>query len=128
MGWSDGVLVRRTMKAYLHLLLAVCVLLAADVGAVQLASTFLLDLLERSADFFELTLVEGVLEAAALLVLLLELLELFLFLFEFSKSSVNVIQKVVDLVALCISLSHDSERFCTTLLVNLGSGDFFQEG
>ena len=83
MGWLDGVLVRRTMKAYLHLLLAVCVLFAADVGAVQLASTFLLDLLERGADFFELALVQGVFEAAALFVLLLELLELLLLLFQF---------------------------------------------
>ena len=95
---------------------------------MDFTSSFFFDFFQGSSNLLQFTLVDGIFETASFLVFLLELLELFLFLFEFSKSSVNVIQKVVDLVAFCISLSHDSERFCTALLIDLGSGNFFQEG
>ena len=110
-------------KTHLHLFLAVGVLLAADVGTMQLAPTLLLDLLEGCADLFEVALVHGVLETTPLLVLLLELLQFLLLLLELRQPRVYVVEQLADLGPLRVGLGHDAEGFCAALFIHLCASD-----
>lgn len=93
----------------LFFLFALVVFFAALVSTVHVGASVLLDLLESLTDLFELALVKGVLEAATVLVLVLELFELLLLLLELSETRFDVVEEFVDLGALRVGFGHDAQ-------------------
>ena len=94
---------------------------------MHLSTTLLLNLFQCSADVLQLPLIESVLKTPPLLVLLLELLELFLLLFELRQSRVDELEQFRNLCSLGVRVRHDTQGLGTTLLVDLGAGDLLQE-
>src|SRR6267154_3599596 len=112
----------------LHLLLSCIILLPPHVGTVYLASPLFVNFLQSLTNLLQFPLIQCILETPALFILVLKLAQLFLFLFKFRETRLDVVDKFVDLCTFSVSLSHDAERLCTALFVDFGACNFFQKG
>ncbi|KAL1838885.1 hypothetical protein VTK73DRAFT_4214 [Phialemonium thermophilum] len=100
---------------------------AVLVGRAGAVVAQLFDLAQLLGDGLLLLVVVGVLEAAALPVLLLEAAQLLLLLLQLAQAVLDVGQQLVDLLALVVGLGHDLERLGAARLVHARARDLLEQ-